>query len=366
MRGKRKKINITKRPFYPFPFLYNTHRPSLISTHPFSLYLSLSPYIFIILNQWLSPAAGLSPQELANSQEILEETSNQRVVLALYEALRARDVDTVHKLLASDLEWWFHGPPSHQFMMRLLTGSEINDFQFVPQSFASFGSTVLVEGCDHIRSISWVHAWTVTDGIITQVREYFNTSLTVTRLGVTDQSSSSITSLHCPSVWESSLSPQELANSQEILEETSNQRVVLALYEALRARDVDTVHKLLASDLEWWFHGPPSHQFMMRLLTGSEINDFQFVPQSFASFGSTVLVEGCDHTRSISWVHAWTVTDGIITQVREYFNTSLTVTRLGVTDQSSSSITSLHCPSVWESSLSDRVGKSVPGLVLAI
>ncbi|KAL7184221.1 hypothetical protein ACSBR2_026384 [Camellia fascicularis] len=105
---------------------------------------------------------------------------------------------------------------------------------------------------------------------------------------------------------------------------------------------------------------------MMRLLTGSEINDFQFVPQSFASFGSTVLVEGCDHIRSISWVHAWTVTDGIITQVREYFNTSLTVTRLGVTDQSSSSITSLHCPSVWESSLSDRVGKSVPGLVLAI
>ncbi|KAI8009166.1 Wound-induced protein 1 [Camellia lanceoleosa] len=162
------------------------------------------------------------------------------------------------------------------------------------------------------------------------------------------------------------LSPQELANSQEILEETGNQRVVLALYEALRARDVDTVHKLLASDLEWWFHGPPSHQFMMRLLTGSEINDFQFGPESFASFGSTVLVEGCDRTRSISWVHAWTVTDGIITQVREYFNTSLTVTRLGVTDQSSSSITSLHCPSVWESSLSDRVGKSVPGLVLAI
>uniref|UniRef100_A0A5B6ZSJ5 Wound-induced protein 1 n=3 Tax=Davidia involucrata TaxID=16924 RepID=A0A5B6ZSJ5_DAVIN len=113
---------------------------------------------------------------------------------------------------------------------------------------------------------------------------------------------------------------------------------------------------------------------MMRLLTGgtaSPDESFELVPQSVAAFGSTVLAEGCDHDRSISWVHAWTVTDGIITQVREYFNTSLTVTRFGNSNQSSpsdfpSSITSLHCPSVWESSLSNLVGKSVPGLVLAI
>jgi ketosteroid isomerase-like protein len=146
--------------------------------------------------------------------------------------------------------------------------------------------------------------------------------------------------------------------------------VVLALYEALSSRDVETVHKLLAPDLEWWFHGPPSHQFMMRLLTGSVQNDkkpsFAFVPQSVADFGSTVLVEGCNQDRSIFWVHAWTVTDGIITQVREYFNTSLTVTRFGNSDTPSTSITSLHCPSVWESTLSNRVGISMPGLVLAI
>ncbi|KAM7499418.1 hypothetical protein LguiA_023832 [Lonicera macranthoides] len=107
---------------------------------------------------------------------------------------------------------------------------------------------------------------------------------------------------------------------------------------------------------------------MMRLLTGSLTDDvsFEFVPQSIADFGSTVLVEGCNQDRSIFWVHAWTVTDGIITQVREYFNTCLTVTRFGNTDKSSPSITSLHCPSVWESSLSNLVGKSMPGLVLAI
>lgn len=146
---------------------------------------------------------------------------------------------------------------------------------------------------------------------------------------------------------------------------------MLALYEALSARDVDKVQRLVAPDLEWWFHGPPSHQFLMRLLTGNTDKDsFNFVPQSVAAFGSTVLVEGCDQARNITWVHAWTVTDGIITQVREYFNTSLTVTRFGAADNPSSSnfaqITSLHCPSVWESSLASQVGISVPGLVLAI
>lgn len=155
---------------------------------------------------------------------------------------------------------------------------------------------------------------------------------------------------------------------------------------------MDTVQKILASDLEWWFHGPPSHQFMMRLLTGTDTassssgkvgkssTDFEFNPVFIRAFGSIVIVEGCDYSRSISWIHAWTVTDGIITQVREYFNTSLTVTRLGNQDQSepsdysspssssssSAEITSVHCPYIWESRLTNRVGKSVPGLVLAI
>ncbi|KAK6135736.1 hypothetical protein DH2020_030516 [Rehmannia glutinosa] len=163
---------------------------------------------------------------------------------------------------------------------------------------------------------------------------------------------------------------QELALSQEILEDSRNKGVVTALYEALKNRDAEAIQKILAPDLEWWFHGPPSHQFLMRLLTGEQESDFRFVPHSISAFGPTVLAEGFDQSRSIAWVHAWTVTDGIITQVREYFNTSLTVTRFGNTDQSdcssSSSIASLHCPSVWESSLPDRVGKSVPGLVLAI
>ncbi|TYI45164.1 hypothetical protein E1A91_D13G016900v1 [Gossypium mustelinum] len=131
---------------------------------------------------------------------------------------------------------------------------------------------------------------------------------------------------------------------------------------------------------------------MMRLLTGASSDQtflFDVDPLSVTTFGSTVIVEGCDRKRSISWVHAWTVsTDGIITEVREYFNTSLTVTRLVNSSQtppsnynssssssspspssgssSTAEITHVHCFSVWESSFSNRVGKSVPGLVLAI
>ncbi|KAL3630543.1 Wound-induced protein 1 [Castilleja foliolosa] len=160
----------------------------------------------------------------------------------------------------------------------------------------------------------------------------------------------------------------ELALSQETLEDSRTKGVVTALYDALSRRDAEVIQQILAPDLEWWFHGPPSHQYLMRLLTGEqESEDFRFVPHSIAAFGPTVLAEGFDQSRSIAWVHAWTVADGIITQVREYFNTSLTVTRFGNTDQSDcSSIAELHCPSIWVSSLPDRVGKSVPGLVLAI
>ncbi|XP_015944179.1 uncharacterized protein LOC107469313 [Arachis duranensis] len=178
----------------------------------------------------------------------------------------------------------------------------------------------------------------------------------------------------------------ELANSQEALlvdaADSSNIKLVRAFYDALSARDSHAVLNLVAPDLEWWFHGPPSCQFLKRLLTGESSSSastaagsFEFVPLSVVSFGSTVIAEGRDAVRSVAWVHAWTVTDGIITQVREYFNTSLTVTKIGDSDSDSDSGESEIVPAssdsggfpcVWESSVSGFTGKSVPGLVLAI
>jgi ketosteroid isomerase-like protein len=175
----------------------------------------------------------------------------------------------------------------------------------------------------------------------------------------------------------------KLATNQASLgeiEEEHNKRVVVALYEALASKDIKTAHRLLPPDLEWWFHGPPIHQqHLISLLTNQSTStssstrpskSFIFHPISnIVAFGSMVLVEGFNKDWNVSWVHAWTVTNGIITQVKEYFNTSVTVTRFGDGGSIASSlgITSqprANCQSVWQSKVSDN--KSVPGLVLAL
>ncbi|KAK3147507.1 hypothetical protein QOZ80_3BG0283230 [Eleusine coracana subsp. coracana] len=117
---------------------------------------------------------------------------------------------------------------------------------------------------------------------------------------------------------------------------------------------------------------------MMRLLTGAG-GGFAFSPRSVEAFGSTVIAEGADDARQLYWVHAWTVgPDGVITQLREYFNTDLTVTLLSAAtsttnaaiaaastqDDASSSSSGPQC--LWESRRADRAHKSLPGLVLAI
>ncbi|KAJ1695384.1 hypothetical protein LUZ63_012082 [Rhynchospora breviuscula] len=168
------------------------------------------------------------------------------------------------------------------------------------------------------------------------------------------------------------ISNPELATQQnepepepDIIEEKNrNKFLVIKLYNALNSRDVETVHRLLTTDLEWWFHGPPHHQHMMRLLTGTSPDDlFIFITRSICVLGSVVLVEGTDITGLAYWVHVWTVgPHGVITQVREYFNTSLTVTRLGDGTKDSS----LRSSPVWQSQMPNHSNKSLPGLVLAI
>jgi hypothetical protein len=148
----------------------------------------------------------------------------------------------------------------------------------------------------------------------------------------------------------------EEAAGQEPGGETAEQRnkfLVLRLYEALHGRDHAAVQ-----DLEWWFHGPPKHQqHMMRLPTcsGGGAGLFRFVPRSVDAFGSTVIAESQEG--SVYWVHAWTVgPDGVITQLREYFNTDLTVASLATA--------ATKC--VWQSRRPDSKTNSLLGLLLAI
>ncbi|KAK7294797.1 hypothetical protein RJT34_17693 [Clitoria ternatea] len=145
--------------------------------------------------------------------------------------------------------------------------------------------------------------------------------------------------------------------------EMQNKATVEILYKALLGQGtMDNVVKLLASDLEWWFHGPPKCQHMMRVLTGEteHTKAFRFEPRDVTAIGDCVIAEGWEG--QAYWVHVWTLKNGLITQFREYFNTWLVVRDLrpiGWEDKQDS-IT------LWQSQPRDLYRRSLPGLVLAI
>lgn len=149
---------------------------------------------------------------------------------------------------------------------------------------------------------------------------------------------------------------------------------VVGLYEALEAGDVKRVQAVFAENLEWWFHGPPSQRHLMRMLTGANrLGAFAFTPLRVCAIDDNkVVVEGKqeDSSGDVWWVHAWTVKDGVVTQLREYFNTTLTVTAATSFNMVAGHVPShsVSCSSniLWQSKLSDVTGKSFPGLVLAI
>lgn len=145
-------------------------------------------------------------------------------------------------------------------------------------------------------------------------------------------------------------------------QEAQNKATVGLLYKALAHGQTETVAGLLASDLEWWFHGPPRCQHMMKVLTGeSGCNEFTFEPRSITAIGDDcVIVEGWEGAQ-VYWVHVWSVKDGLITQFREYFNTWLTVWDLRPWE-----VGHVSDDALWQSQPRDLYSRSLPGLMLAI
>lgn len=184
------------------------------------------------------------------------------------------------------------------------------------------------------------------------------------------------------------------------LEKSRNVEVVRALYAALSRGDAASVQALVdEDDLEYWFHGPPSEQHMMRLLTGAtscgDTTGFAFTPSSVVcgsanvnDESSRVFVEGKaggggqSTADGSSWVHIWTVKkrkkpDGcecnpsaggfVITQLREYFNTAIYVTSLKPSPSPHVNVSLPGCVSVWQSqNWKTSEGRSMPGLILTI
>ncbi|AES69542.1 putative wound-induced protein, Wun1 [Medicago truncatula] len=139
--------------------------------------------------------------------------------------------------------------------------------------------------------------------------------------------------------------------------ENRNRRVVKMVYKALlRGGETEKIAKVVGKELEWRYHGPPHCQHMMKMLTGeSTQKSFKFRPRRMRSvMGDRLIVEGWEDVGEY-WVHVWRVKDGIITQLREYFNTLLTV----VSEDGNEG-------RLWRSTPWARVQGSLPDLVLSI
>ncbi|KAL5725397.1 hypothetical protein ACHQM5_008545 [Ranunculus cassubicifolius] len=153
----------------------------------------------------------------------------------------------------------------------------------------------------------------------------------------------------------------------------ANRAIVEVLYKALTQGETENVVSLLASDLEWWFHGPPCCEHMMRVLTGKSVHlEFKFQPRNMTAIDERVIVEGWEGDQAY-WVHVWSLKDGLITQFREYFNTWITVRDLRSSTTGNGSLQwevkqelSHTCNTLWQSEPPENLTQSLPGLVLAI
>ncbi|XP_030541818.1 wound-induced protein 1-like [Rhodamnia argentea] len=146
-------------------------------------------------------------------------------------------------------------------------------------------------------------------------------------------------------------------------ESNKNKVTVEALYAALTLGNSDKVAKLLASDLEWWFHGPSRCQHMMRVLTGElEYSKFTFHPRSVTAIGDGyVITEGWEGAQAY-WVHVWPLENRLITQFQDYFNMWLTVSE--VLAPQWEAVRASH--TLWQSQTREIFDPSLPRLSLAI
>ncbi|KAM6574088.1 hypothetical protein CsatA_022415 [Cannabis sativa] len=171
---------------------------------------------------------------------------------------------------------------------------------------------------------------------------------------------------------EISTANEKISESSSDLIIVQNKATVEKLYKALsQGLALETVADLVATDLEYWFHGPPRCHHMMRVLTGESQADsvpFRFEPRSVTPVGGAcVIAEGWEGAKAY-WVHVWTVKDGVITQFREYFNTWLTVSDLQSPAVNGWDVSTGHrsLSTVWQSMPRDLFRRSLPSLLLAI
>lgn len=127
----------------------------------------------------------------------MSEQANEQVVYRLYEAFGQGDIQGILDTLSEDVDWLFVGRPEdvpfagqrrgHEQMKEFfgIVGETVAEiYEFGPREVMSFDDKVLVLGHERVRvratdrvfETDWAHLFTVREGRITRLREFYDTA----------------------------------------------------------------------------------------------------------------------------------------------------------------------------------------------
>jgi ketosteroid isomerase-like protein len=114
------------------------------------------------------------------------------------------------------------------------------------------------------------------------------------------------------------------------------------LYEAFARQDIPALLQVLSDDIDWLFYGPTDipfaghyhgHEGVTRFFEKAlDTTEFlRFEPREFLPGAHSVLVQGyergrvkaTDRTWETEWAHVFTVRNGKLTKLREYYDTAV-------------------------------------------
>lgn len=120
------------------------------------------------------------------------------VVQSIYQAFGRGDIPAIMSLLAEDVDWIFYGPEELPFaghytgrdeMLRFFSavGESAEIHAFEPREFIVADSRVVVLGWERVTArqtgrtweTHWAHVFTVEEGQVTYLREYYDTAALV-------------------------------------------------------------------------------------------------------------------------------------------------------------------------------------------
>jgi uncharacterized protein len=128
--------------------------------------------------------------------QMSEQTENTQVVQDLYAAFNRGDMPAILDLLDEQIDWHFVGRPQdvpfagrrhgHQQMMAFFgtVAATCDVLAFGPNELSSYDDRVVSLGSEQVRvkntgrifESDWVHLFTVRNGKIVQLREYYDTA----------------------------------------------------------------------------------------------------------------------------------------------------------------------------------------------